>query len=228
MARSLNQCPSLSIERIPAIYGPDLPDAAVLMLTGHRSSVRHRGSLGCFLSHAKSWEAIAAGGEALALVMEDDAVLLGIERIAELRIPAGADLVFVNDRMSPGSRHARPVVPVTCLPMVESLRALYRSGFGVGGDGYIMTKRGATAALEAVAKDRFFGHIDWRLLRYSLTPADLAGEFEGTRVADIILNHHHKARPPAWGILNAYCLNSPLVAFATGGTSTRALADGQA
>jgi GR25 family glycosyltransferase involved in LPS biosynthesis len=223
----LEDIPNLAVQRIQAVYGPDLPAAASVLLWSNPSSPPRRGTLGTFLSHVKAWEAVACGTETYGVILEDDAMLLGFERLISFPLPEDAELVFINDRMSPGSRHAPPTGPIMCFPIAEALRSLNKTGQGVGGDGYILTKVGARKLLETVAKDRFFGHVDWRLLRYSVKAEDLHGEFAGTRVSEIIPHHHSKAFPPAWGVLRAYCLNKPLVAFGTGGTSTREEADQQ-
>jgi hypothetical protein len=221
ISAGLAAVPGLHVKRISAIYGPDLPDAAALLLGGHPSVLRSLGTLGTFLSHIKAWEAVIQSGEEVAVILEDDAVLLGFERILSLEIPPDAELIFINDRMSPGSRHAPPAGPILCLPIVESLRVLNGSGRGVGGDGYILTRAAAHRLLEQIARDRCFGHVDWRLLRYGTSEDDVSGEMAGTRVGEIVANHHNSTIPPAWAIIKAYCVDRPLVAFATGSTSTR-------
>jgi GR25 family glycosyltransferase involved in LPS biosynthesis len=216
----------LHFDRIKAVYGPDLPSVATQILAGHKTALRMRGTLGTFLSHVKAWEMIANSSDPLSIVLEDDAILLGLDRLRSLVVPADADLVFLNDRMSPGSRHSNPQPPVVeCLPVLESLRKLKTVKHGVGGDGYILSQAGAVKLLRAVEVDRFYGHVDWRMLRYCLSPKDLGREFEDTRVDHVVRHHHNPNIAPAWSVLKAYCVSSPLVAFGVGSTSSRDEAD---
>jgi GR25 family glycosyltransferase involved in LPS biosynthesis len=218
--------PWLEVKRIKAVYGPDLPDLAVKMLAADGATLKRRGTLGTFLSHVKAWEAVVETSEKLSIVLEDDAVLLSFDRLLRLEFPADADLVFLNDRMSPGSRHENPRPPdVECLPILESVRKLRMVKHGVGGDGYILTQAGAAKLLRAVEADRLFGHVDWRLLRYSLSPEDLVPEFDDTQVGYVVRHHHNPNLSPAWAVVKAYCVSSPLVAFGTRATSSRDEAD---
>ena len=225
ISNELSRHNSYNVLRVSAVYGPNLPAAVATIAADHLSGSLSRGTLGTFISHVKAWETFVALGIQNCIILEDDAVLIGFDRVSDVIIPEDADIIFLNDRMSPGSRFAPPVGVPRCMPINESLRALNRTGFGVGADGYFLTKQGAVSLLNAISKDLLFGHVDWRLLRYSLMPEDLSGDLENTRVAEIIPHHHNPQRPPAWGILKAYCLDLPLVAFATGGTSTREEAD---
>jgi len=216
---------NVSLERVSGVYGPNLPVVAIEILGGHIQATRHRGTMGAFISHVKAWEAVAESAEPYGVVLEDDAVLIGFDRILSLSRPDDADLIFLNDRMSPGSRYSPRDAPIHCADIAESLRTLNKSGFGVGGDGYLLTKRGAGRLLQAVSKDLLFGHVDWRLLRYCLKATDLEGEMKDTRVAQIVLHHHNPKLPPSWSVIKAYCLSTPIVAFATGGDSTRMAGD---
>jgi GR25 family glycosyltransferase involved in LPS biosynthesis len=212
----LNVITDLNVRRVPGLYGKDLPDAACTALT--RSKRWGKGEIGCFISHVKAWEA-AAECDVPCLVLEDDAVPHGLERIHHLLLPADADLVFVNNRTSLST--GAPEAAIHCVPIVNAVRTLNVSGKGVGGDGYILTPVGARKLLDAVSADLFFGHVDWRMLRYSLRPSDLAGELAGTRCDHIIRHHHNPTLQPQWGVVNAWCLDNALVTFPIRHTSTR-------
>jgi GR25 family glycosyltransferase involved in LPS biosynthesis len=217
----------LSVTRVPGVYGADLPLTALKLLSLSSEWSKRRGEIGCFLSHVKAWEAIAMTSAPFCLVLEDDAVPLGLDRVAALTLPDDADLVFINDRMSPGSRYSSTDQAVECRPLHDSLRVLNQTSYGVGADGYLLTPVAAAKLIAAVEQDGCFGNLDWRLLRYSLEPGDLEQEFGGTRVDVVVRTHHNKLRPPKWGILKAYCINMPLVAFSTGGLSSRAAASAE-
>jgi GR25 family glycosyltransferase involved in LPS biosynthesis len=204
---------SFEMTRIPAVSGKCLPDTACTLLAQHRSWVSRKGEIGCFLSHVKVWEAVQSSGAEVAVVLEDDVAIRNIDRIIGAVKPMDCDLVFINDRMSPGNRQDRLDLELAFLPMDAALRHLNHTGQGVGSDGYVLTQRGAGKLLETTARDLYFGNIDWRLLRYSVSPSLLNGEFAGSRVDHIIRHHHNPDLPPAWGILTSYCLNTPLVAW---------------
>jgi len=199
--------------RIPAVWGRELPALARLLLTQNGGWVARKGELGCFLSHVKAWEAVAVRGSSYCIILEDDAVPIALGRLRSLTIPPDAELVFINDRMSPGPRYAdRKCIP-TCLPIIESLRKLSSTGGSAGSDGYILTSEAAKKLIDAVSRDYCFGHVDGRLLRYCVTESDLLPEFDDTKLGSVIRNHHNPHRPPDWAILKSYCLDIPLVQF---------------
>ena len=123
--------------------------------------------------------------------------------------------MFINDRTSPGTRNDPLDEHLECLQISEALAVLNRSGKGPGSDGYVITRAGAQKLLSVTSQDLYFGNIDWRLIRYSVTADLLENELAGTRVDVIIRNHHNPSRPPAWGVLRAACLNTPLVVYLT-------------
>ena len=43
-----------------------------------------------------------------------------------------------------------------------------------GGDGYILSRAGARKLLDWLAEDGFAEDVDWRLIAYGLTPAQIA------------------------------------------------------
>ncbi len=119
--------------------------------------------------------------------------------------------------MSPGNLNDCLEMDVRCLPIDAALANLNITDRGVGSDGYLITPAAARKLLEATAHDLYFGHIDWRLVRYSVTSSLLEENFKDTRIYHIVINHHNHLIPPVWGILRSYCLNTPLVSFSYGG-----------
>ncbi len=213
ISRRLEDLAFLAVTRIAGVYGKDLPAAARFALTRNRFWMAFRGELGCFLGHARAWEAVAEQATPC-LVLEDDAIPVGLERLVGLPVPADADLVFVNDRMATGDAPSGDIP--CCLPVTEAVQMLNRTGRGVGTDGYLLTPEGARRLLAAVERDLFFGHVDWRLLRYSLREHDFAGDLAGTRCEEIVRHHHNPNLPPQWGVLRSYCLDHPLVRIPDG------------
>ena len=210
MSERLRDLPFLAVARVAGVYGRDLPAAARLALTRNWFWTSHPGEIGCFLGHARIWEAVAEQPTPC-LVLEDDAVPVGLERLGALAVPDDADLVFVNSRMAVGGAG-----PPCCVPIVEAVRMLNRTDRGVGTDGYLLTPEGARKLLAAVERDLFFGHVDWRLLRYSLREVDFNGDLAGTRCEEVVRHHHNPNLPPQWGVLRSYCLDKPLVRIPDG------------
>ncbi len=197
----------LDIVRMPGVLGSALPVCAREALSFSAGwATRSPGEIGCFLSHVATWERVAAEPSPC-FVFEDDAAPSGTARWGQVTLPDEADLVFVNDRMC-GT--APPDHALECRPIMQTV-ARVNGGGNVGADGYLLTPQGAAKLLGAVAIDGVFGNVDWRILRYSVVPADLAGALAGSFAATVIATHHNLARPPAWGVVQAYALNVALV-----------------
>ena len=156
-----------ALRRIAAVEGARLPSAAVHRLTGDAGAPR--GTLGCFLSHAAAWEALLAGSDECALVIEDDVIpLLDLPpRLGALGLPQGWDLVFVNDRLEP-RRDPATARGFTTETLAATMRAFDPEDNAPGGDGYLLSRRGARLLLDWTTQDGFAGDVDWRLLAYAL------------------------------------------------------------
>lgn len=90
----------LALERVEGVDGRELPEEEYLRLCPEVNGARiGRGELGCFLSHRRVWEIVAAGSDPYAVIFEDD---VHIARSAGALlaepdwIPAGAGLVKVT------------------------------------------------------------------------------------------------------------------------------------
>lgn len=212
---ALSDLSGFAVSRIPAVRGRDLPDAACCLLADAEGWKMRKGEIGCFLSHVKAWEAIVARGAGWSLVLEDDVEPVGLGRLREQPMPEPYDFVFVNDRMSPGTRSDPPDRALSILPIDRALEVLTRSGKGVGSDGYMITSAAAERLLAAVSRDLFFGNIDWRLLRYSVGEHTLAA-IAGSRVDHVLRTHHNPRRQPDWEVLTAGCTSTPLVRYRLG------------
>ena len=215
MSQALQAFPNVMLKRVPAVFGKQLPDAACLLLSDSASWVARKGELGCFLSHVATWEAIKNAATEWCLVLEDDVTPRSLDRILKADGLAEYDLVFVNDRMSPGDRDKPVDTHVTCLPIRCALNVLNYTGKGVGSDGYLIRPAAAARLLDATRQDLYFGNIDWRLLRYSVSK-ELLEEFRHTRVCPIVSGHHNPTRPPGWGLLRGGCMSSPFVTYKLG------------
>ena len=225
-ARLFGALPFVEFRRSPGVLARDLPVAAMHALT--RSEAVRRGTLGCFLAHVAAWEAVAEG-PGWALVIEDDTRPHRLDRIYAADIPPDAELVFVNLGGSPLLPVADPERPL-CSPLHSLLptkRALPpQRGAEPGTDGYLLSPEGARKLLDAIARDGFYGHVDWRLLRYGIGLEDMLAEPPDSRLHDEPMLALAPDLGFARGVLRAYCLTPSLVRVRENARSSRMVLDG--
>lgn len=225
-SRLFGTLPFVDFRRSPGVLTRDLPVAAMRALT--RSEAVRRGTLGCFLAHVAAWEAVAAG-PGWALVIEDDARPFRLDRLYATAIPPDAELVFVN-------RAGSPLLPVENpdRPLCSPLRSLLptkrgfppQRGAEPGTYGYLLAPEGARKLLDAVAQDGFYGHVDWRLLRYGTSLEDMLAEPPDSRMHNEPMLTLAPDRGFARGVLRAYCLTPALVHMRENARSSRMVLDG--
>jgi GR25 family glycosyltransferase involved in LPS biosynthesis len=206
-------------EIIRGVAGGTLPDAVCMALTQSRNWSAQKGAIGCFLSHVKAWENIAKLSDPYAIVLEDDAIVRRLSKLSELKIPADAEFVFLNDRTSPQKEISTGKVEV--VPMLQVLHHLNIIRGGAGTDGYLLTPGAAQKLLKACEKDLYFGHIDGRLLRYTTQESDLVELPEGSWISNVLWNHHDQRRPPTFGLLRGYSVSPSLVSHGAFNQSSR-------
>ncbi len=158
---------SVSVTRIDAIRGSILPDSACELLTRSPRMIRHKGTLGCSLSHALAWEAIARADEPWGIVFEDDSYPQDLDVLQNWEMPGELDLIFCNARMSYRQDG------LTVLPLFPAFGFIMRNNTAIGGDGYIVSRAGAEKLLSYFAEDGFLSHVDLRLAAYSLTRLEM-------------------------------------------------------
>ena len=178
MERQLRGLP-VPLHRVPAVEGSRLSYAAVRRLVGDAADLTgSRGTLGCFLSHAAAWEAMLERGLGHCLVIEDDVVpLIALPaRLGPLGLPPGYDVCFANDRLEPrpGPAEVERTDDVGAVALAEAMLSFPPEDNAPGCDGYFVSAAGARKLLGWVAEDGFGGDVDWRLLAYGLTPAEVA------------------------------------------------------
>ena len=208
LLRQFDKLPGFAPRVVTGVYGGALPDSALLHLVEDSRWSSRKGTIGCFLSHVSVWEKISRGPEPLSIVLEDDADASGLAEFGTLVRPDDAEVIFLNDQMSP-ERYSDAVLRT--LPMIKALERLERDRIGSGAYGYALTVSGAQKLSRACQNDLFFGHLDGRLLRYATAPEDLALLSEGSWIGSIVTNHHSRRRPPAFGLVKGYTLSRPLV-----------------
>lgn len=211
----------LELRRVPGIDAAAFPLAAVRALT--RSAIVQRGALGCFLAHVAAWERVAAAADWM-LVIEDDCRPGALASLPRLAIPKDAEFIWVNSGGSP-----RLPPPDPGQPALWPVRRLVASkarlpphlGAEPGAQGYLVSPEGARKLLDAVAEDGFFGHVDWRLLRYALSREDLLAEAGGTRLLQIPMLSIERDLGLRREVVRAYCLSPPLILPREGERSIR-------
>lgn len=207
---------NFALERSPGVI-PALPEVAKTYLTGRERG--EAGTLGVFLAHVLAWEAIAVM-DGPALVIEDDVRPAALHRLFALELPGDLDLLHVNHRMADPAavRGSLAVVPAaTILPHKVPMPAPRAAP---GGDGYLLTPAGAAKLIAAVRADGFEGHVDWRLLRYGCTRAEVVAAGRGTW-----LETHRPVRDgdgaPQWAVVRSYRTTHPLIRLRGVGESAR-------
>jgi GR25 family glycosyltransferase involved in LPS biosynthesis len=176
IAAKVGQIPGLELVRIPAVRGSDLPDLVCHFLTGNAWSHHYKGTLGVFCSHVKCWEYISKSEFPYGLVLEDDAILDNLSLLEDFTFPSDIDIVFCNDRTAyaPLTRDEGVVAPSSygLLEIDPVLGFVAGHKHAVGGDGYLVSRKGAEKLLKFVSEDGLFTHVDLRLLAYCLNPGD--------------------------------------------------------
>ena len=155
--------------RSAGVEGRRLTISAVRRLGG---DPHMRGTLGCFLSHAGAWEAMIERGDTHCLFVEDDVVPL-LDPPFAVPFPPGFELLFVNDRIAPRLDPAG-VTGFSVHTLEAAMAAFHPEDNAPGGDGYVLSREGACKLLAWTEADGFSDDVDWRLIAYGLTPAQIA------------------------------------------------------
>jgi glycosyltransferase involved in cell wall biosynthesis/GR25 family glycosyltransferase involved in LPS biosynthesis len=213
---ALQQYPQLSVQRIEGVSGRSLPDDVCLAMTGDPNAIRAKGALGCFLSHVRAWEAIIDGDVPFAMVLEDDIALRDWSGFFGSELPEDFDIIFCNDRTELAEPpRAGPWFGFH--PIARSLPAIEARRMAVGGDCYILSREGAATLLNAVRTDRYFSHVDLRMLAYALDPESLEANLPQGSMFDEISEIHRIA--PRFAALTGYSLYPALADHVIGPSS---------
>jgi glycosyl transferase family 25 len=172
----------VTFERIPAVDGAALGDAALADFRRARSAANPAGWLpgevGCFLSHFEAWQQIAGGAEAWAAVFEDDIHVaddLGPLLASDEWIPPDADVVRLEANRTMRLAGRRAIAAATG-------RKLYRALSGSSGSAaYILSRQAAKWIVEAAPTqhlpvDNFLfkpkvSEVARKLRRFQIVPA---------------------------------------------------------
>lgn len=204
-------------ERIAAVPGNTMPRAARAFIPG--ASDTPPGTLGCYLSHIRAWEAIVDSGREGAIVLEDDLRLLrDLAECYDLARASGYDLVYFNNRMSPKEQTAGGAALV---PLAEIMMEKVATGdFNGGTDGYYLARAGAQILLDMVARGGVWGNVDWAMVSASFGGdgvPQLAANQELWQRLDKMTRYYKLSTP----LLKAASLRLPAVRHAGWMGSTR-------
>jgi GR25 family glycosyltransferase involved in LPS biosynthesis len=157
--------------RIEGVRATSFPKLACNYLTGNSYSHLYRGTLGVFFSHIKCWEFVSEGSAEYGLIIEDDVTLKNLKILEDFVFPPDIDLVFCNDRtayLSEFSLSNHQTSSFNLLAIEPVLKFVAQHKRAIGGDGYLISKAGASKLLNFVAKDGLFSHVDLRIFAYCL------------------------------------------------------------
>jgi tetratricopeptide (TPR) repeat protein len=178
----LRDCP-VPVNRIPAVDGSRLPMASALHLTGGKEGFVQRGTLACALSHVAAWEWMVARGLPHCLILEDDAspMVRMPWRIADLALPEGYEICFVNEAQEPrlADTERDTADAFRAYGLAEAWQSLPLDNTAPRATGYFLSLAGARGLLARCARDGVgrggrAADIDWQLVAYSIaSPADL-------------------------------------------------------
>lgn len=135
-----------------------------------------RGAVGCFLSHSAAWRKLLESDFSHAVICEDDAVFLGPipRRACDYQMPEDFDLVYLNQRLSGFPSHASESIGsfFRFSSVFDSAKAILTASklmSAPGGEGYLLSRKGAGKILRIFQEMRIYMEVDWFLFFHSLS-----------------------------------------------------------
>lgn len=152
-------------ESIVGIDGASIPQ--LLIERAQLSSIKDRGTLGCFLSHTRSWE--LASNHLPTLVLEDDVFVSKalLNYYTEIFIKDKFDFMYINDRMAQIIQSNLDGKLFT-----SSIDSNSIPPGGHGTDGYLINANTASYLLDRVKKNLWQGNTDRFVLNCILGQQD--------------------------------------------------------
>ena len=165
-----------------------------------------RGPFCAFLSHARAWEEIAAGPDALGIVLEDTVLPLPDLGPVIADWNGDTDILFFNEAISAWTRAHGGAARSVPAAVAELVRANWRLGQDVphpGAAGYALTRGAARHLLARMPETGLRMGVDWFLLAACLAPGDFPAGHPGYHVFTYLRDH-------ASGQLSGRILGQPL------------------
>lgn len=159
-----------------------------------------RGAVGCFLSHSAAWRKLLESDFSHAVICEDDAVFLGPipRRACDYQMPEDFDLVYLNQRLSGSRSHPSESIGsfFRFSSVFDSAKAILTASklmSAPGGEGYLLSRRGAGKILRIFQEMRIYMEVDWFLFFHSLSldersqfiDLDQTGRFDMLKFSEI-------------------------------------------
>ncbi|GAB0115902.1 hypothetical protein AcidC75_34260 [Acidisoma sp. C75] len=156
-------------QHVQGVWGKHLP-YALLDEIAHAHEPHERGTLGCLLAHVNAWEAALESDHEVCLIMEDDALPIGVlpSSFRSLSLPANFDVCFANERacFKGSSRDFYEAKGFVAKDVLESLATWPLDHSAPGADGYFVSRKGAKRLLELFKQGLSRGDVDWWLVRH--------------------------------------------------------------
>ncbi|MFB2533270.1 glycosyltransferase family 25 protein [Paracoccus sp. p3-h83] len=205
-----------TLDRVPGVLGSLLPVSQRRRLLGDAEVVMSAAEIGCALSHVAAWERVAArADDDYAVVVEDDARFIygpgrgTVELLAAARA-AQADLVFVNWRACLAAIRQQPLAagaPPALFPVDGAFAPeTMMTNPGWGGDGYLISGRGARALVEAWRETGLLGALDWQMCLMCLARLP-----EAMRISHTAMVFDALTRRGTWPVLPGFTTNLPII-----------------
>jgi glycosyl transferase family 25 len=158
-------------DRIPAVYGKDLSEREIKEATSDFcNKFCTKSSIGCGMSHIKTYKTILANEDPYALILEDDVIFednfkdLVKEKLA--MVPNDFDLVYLGCNNCNSDGNVNSLADVYGLMFSTKYQkvndSVYSPKIAFALHAYIVSNAGAKKLLE-IFKDGIYGHIDWQI-----------------------------------------------------------------
>lgn len=141
-----------------------------------------KGTIGCFLSHLFVWRKIAKGDDQAALVLEDDAALVGPlpKKLRDFHFPKGADVIFCNRRLAENllckNKLDHLQEDFIFEEIYKTLKDRCKKGLyldGPGTEAYFITKKAAKKIISNPKDWAIFMNNDWHIVFNSMEKNEL-------------------------------------------------------
>jgi GR25 family glycosyltransferase involved in LPS biosynthesis len=162
----------------------------------------------------KAWEALLESDHDYALIIEDDARTDSLEPLLSAKVPSDADIVFVSERAFPRPYNYDSSIVrfVSTSEMLSHKVKLSTPKAPPGLEGYLLSRSGAEKLLAAIVADRLGGHVDWRVLRYTLKPEDAKSIVKSSWLESRpVISPLYDTTHLQWNIVKGYCMIPPVI-----------------